>query len=576
MGLPGVSTTNISNRVSVADEVVVNRDGSTAVQQVDALAVQLLAGPIGTEIEDKMAAAATGLKSAKTWPELLAVVGSATLQKGEVITDAGTHTDPVVGGTVPNKGSYSWSVSPAGWKRTGDLIDASSLSDRIEDTNALIKGSSSSEVVAAFTDKFGFSSAAFTLDGALETNLFAVREDGYNGVVFTDKLGFVLARFGAEGSHIISLDGGDTPASSDITPYFGPNLFGWSGEVQKIYLARLFGNRDDANSCRVTILGETGHSDSSDVCLTFRPADLGASASLTAWPRSWDGSTRAELSLSVIVAPNPPPAATAPVILCFGDSNSQAAGQFLKPELETRGYSPVFIGTRTFGGVQVEGRSGWESGDVTFAVTDKVTPVEDGGFAAYNAMTDAAKLDRNPYLRLATGGDAAGDIVNGRVLDFERFRIGTGLGIPDIAPYGYITNDVRDRTLDEIYSTTYTNDRLVYRRLHAAWPNLKILRWFPVIPVTPDRDALMPSYKAYWRGAMDAIRDHASPKVFLVPTWVAAPPDAGFALAAGSVDLTTGVKMTSVNDPLHQIGGSRLMCFRILAAAIAAAARNLI
>lgn len=76
-----------------------------------------------TSIEGQIVGAAAGIKSAKTWAELSAVVGSTTLQKGEVIDDAGTHTDPVVGGTVPNKGAYSWSTSPDGWKRTGDLID---------------------------------------------------------------------------------------------------------------------------------------------------------------------------------------------------------------------------------------------------------------------------------------------------------------------------------------------------------------------------------------------------------------------------------------------------------------------
>ncbi len=90
---------------------------------VDDLAEQLLAGKVGTEIDKAGTAASAGIRSAKTWAELAAVAGSAALQKGEVTDDAGTHTDPVVGGTVPNKGIFSWSVSPAGWKRTGEYID---------------------------------------------------------------------------------------------------------------------------------------------------------------------------------------------------------------------------------------------------------------------------------------------------------------------------------------------------------------------------------------------------------------------------------------------------------------------
>ena len=36
-------------------------------------------------------------------------------------SDTGTHTDPVVGGTVNNAGKYTYSTSPAGWQRVADL-----------------------------------------------------------------------------------------------------------------------------------------------------------------------------------------------------------------------------------------------------------------------------------------------------------------------------------------------------------------------------------------------------------------------------------------------------------------------
>lgn len=49
------------------------------------------------------------------------MTGSYAGQGAEVLdTDAGTHTDPVAGGTVSNGGRYSWSTSPAGWRRIGD------------------------------------------------------------------------------------------------------------------------------------------------------------------------------------------------------------------------------------------------------------------------------------------------------------------------------------------------------------------------------------------------------------------------------------------------------------------------
>lgn len=57
-----------------------------------------------------------------TWAGLSAVTGTSAGQSAGVFgPDAGTHTDPVVGGTVDNIGIYSWSVSPAGWLRLGDF-----------------------------------------------------------------------------------------------------------------------------------------------------------------------------------------------------------------------------------------------------------------------------------------------------------------------------------------------------------------------------------------------------------------------------------------------------------------------
>jgi hypothetical protein len=64
-------------------------------------------------------------RAAPTWAALAAISsGLAAGERGEVFgADAGTHTDPVVGGTVANEGIYAWSTSPAGWRRLGARND---------------------------------------------------------------------------------------------------------------------------------------------------------------------------------------------------------------------------------------------------------------------------------------------------------------------------------------------------------------------------------------------------------------------------------------------------------------------
>src|SRR5687767_7549535 len=56
-----------------------------------------------------------------TWVAMAADASQPAGTVGEVPTsDAGTHTDPVVGGTVNNSGTFLYSTSPAGWRRIGD------------------------------------------------------------------------------------------------------------------------------------------------------------------------------------------------------------------------------------------------------------------------------------------------------------------------------------------------------------------------------------------------------------------------------------------------------------------------
>lgn len=95
---------------------------------IDLLAAGLIAANVDIDaLQIAVVAAADGLVRKATWTELAAITGTRAGQPAEATTDAGTHTDPVVGGTVNNKGAYAWSTSPAGWERVGDIIDASTV-----------------------------------------------------------------------------------------------------------------------------------------------------------------------------------------------------------------------------------------------------------------------------------------------------------------------------------------------------------------------------------------------------------------------------------------------------------------
>lgn len=99
------TTTALGARIDVLDARTEVIEGVNAGPRLDALEASQTTGQIVTA----------------TWSELDAIMGDTEGAGGEVLdSDTGTHTDPVVGGTVDNAGRYSWSDSPAGWKRIGD------------------------------------------------------------------------------------------------------------------------------------------------------------------------------------------------------------------------------------------------------------------------------------------------------------------------------------------------------------------------------------------------------------------------------------------------------------------------
>lgn len=76
-----------------------------------------------------------------TWTDLAAT----TTFPGETVavvplTDVGTHTDPVVGGTVNNEGLYRYSKSPLGWQRLSSITGMVSAAYATVDVDTATKG----------------------------------------------------------------------------------------------------------------------------------------------------------------------------------------------------------------------------------------------------------------------------------------------------------------------------------------------------------------------------------------------------------------------------------------------------
>jgi hypothetical protein len=91
-------------------------------------------------VDETIVTALAGIRTFSAWADLAAVsTGLVAGQTAYVKGDAGTHTDPVAGGTVSNSGEFSWSTAPAGWERIGDVPEsAADVASDLADLDAAV------------------------------------------------------------------------------------------------------------------------------------------------------------------------------------------------------------------------------------------------------------------------------------------------------------------------------------------------------------------------------------------------------------------------------------------------------
>lgn len=105
---------------TAAGSAAVAANAAAQIAKTNAIAAQGAAQAAQAAAEMAATNAQRAAYTLATWSALSAIMGTAAGQGAEVLdADTGTHTDPVVGGTVANAGRFTWSASPAGWKWIG-------------------------------------------------------------------------------------------------------------------------------------------------------------------------------------------------------------------------------------------------------------------------------------------------------------------------------------------------------------------------------------------------------------------------------------------------------------------------
>ena len=223
-----------------------------------------------------------------------------------------------------------------------------------------------------------------------------------------------------------------------------------------------------------------------------------------------------------------------------------------------------------------ECREGWETGDFTNAITDRVKIIVPGEEDAYRRLGKQERWPINPFLRVATAEDDPSIVRSGLVFDAAFYQSRFGLDTPDVVIQALGTNDVRDRSDSTIYDHVLANELIINGQIRKAWPAAKIIRTLPGTAFNEVRNLLWTNrYTPLIRAMQQSIIDRADPKTIIAPLWAMTNPEAAYAYSAVGA-ANDGFKAGDWSDAVHPIGASRHALYQALAPFVAAAALNLI
>jgi hypothetical protein len=274
-------------------------------------------------------------------------------------------------------------------------------------------------------------------------------------------------------------------------------------------------------------------------------------------------------------------------VMMIGDSIGNRQGAlFLKKYLEHMGAAPQFIGT--FNGSALsnnsinpdgplgECREGWETGDFTFAITDRVSAVAPGGEDEYLRSSKATKAPINPFIRAATGADDPAVVCNGWVFDPSYYFSRYSLDTPDVITITLGTNDVRDRTTATMYDTMYSNLKIMIDQLLLAAPNARIILSIPGTSMASVRNPLWSEkYIEVFRAFRDLRANLPAAKIVVAPCWAMCDHESGYTFSNAVVG-ADGFASVQFSDTVHPIGANRENLYKSLAPFVLAAKLNLI
>ncbi len=410
----------------------------------------------------------------------------------------------------------------------------------------------------------------------------------------SDKRGFKLLSLTEFALRAPGVSGSEDDAFNDgfdASPLIGGHLVAFDGAETHLYARNILPARSDISRVRTTFYSEAAtdgsrasYSRLGDDELVIELGRCGSTAYLQTRLDEINPDTRHEATLNVVTPPVAPGSLNTATVLMIGDSitNRQMAAR-MNAVATAKGYTLTYIGTLNGAGIGQsagdatgplgEAREGWEFGDFTYAVTDRVSIIAPGSEATYLADSKTAKQTQNPFLRAATGGDDPAVVRNGYVFDFDFYLDRFTLVDPDVVYIGLGTNDIRDLNSPDLGPAITDGLTIMCGQIQAARPGTKIVVWFPPVSRSSDRDTLWTEYVEVLSRLIKFVRDQADVDIRIVPVWAMTSQEVGFSLATGTTS-DLGIQTAGLSDTVHISAFNMSAVAEILAATAAAVAQG--
>lgn len=363
-------------------------------------------------------------------------------------------------------------------------------------------------------------------------------------------------------------------------PIAGPHLFLVEGRPLPFYPQALYADRQDVRN-RVTSIDSDAMDGRgcSPICAAthwLRAEDFGATATIVCRTNSVDAPDKQRRStISLTVMKGPPQGSGSFTAMLFGDSltDFDATDHFANGVMSLSYAAPNMVGTLATGGSSIfkdEGRAGWQAADFTHE-NNRYPGIEDtpAAWAAYMAMSDYEKHQRNPFIRRATAFDPPdrkfiGLDGNYWVFDFQFYLTRAGFPPIDHFRYNLGTNDnyIDGLTVQQAAALIVRSTNTILDSVRAANANTHIYisqigygrvadqddRW--ATRVRQAQLSTLIDVYFYRKATGDA-------RLWFVSAFLHQNPESNYATNETGSDPKTKTKTCMIYDGLHPIGVGR-------------------